>query len=47
MAYGLADAYLEKQEYAKALPLLEMLAKAEPNDATIQKKLATAREKSK
>jgi tetratricopeptide (TPR) repeat protein len=41
--YGLADAYLEKGEFAKAVPLLEQLAKSKPTDTEIQEKLAKAK----
>jgi predicted Zn-dependent protease len=40
---GLADAYLEKEEFQKAVPLLEQLAKANPSDEQLQKKLARAK----
>ena len=39
---GLADAYLEKEEFKKAVPLLEKLAKANPGDKQIKEKLARA-----
>jgi superkiller protein 3 len=44
---GLADAYIEKGEFAKAVPLLEQLAKASVDDEEIKKKLAHAREEAK
>ena len=44
---GLADAYMEKSEYAKAIPFLEQLAKADPKDPDTKKKLARAREAAK
>ena len=37
---GLAEAYLEQEEFQKAIPLLEQLAKENPEDASWQKKLA-------
>jgi tetratricopeptide (TPR) repeat protein len=40
---GLADVYLEQEKFQKALPLLEQLAKANPNDESLQKKLAGAK----
>jgi Flp pilus assembly protein TadD len=42
--YELADAYVEKEEFAKAVPLLEKLAKADPTNQQLQAKLARARE---
>ena len=41
---GLADAYLEKGEPQKAVPLLEQLVKANPDDQQLKAKLARARE---
>lgn len=43
----LADAYMEKEEYGKAVPLLEKLAAAEPTNKKLQDKLARARDLSK
>ena len=40
---GLANAYFAKRDYRKALPFLEQLAKAYPNDEDVQHKLAKAR----
>ena len=40
---GLADAYLEKEEFQKAVRLLEQLAKAEPTNEEIKQKLARAK----
>jgi tetratricopeptide (TPR) repeat protein len=40
--YGLADTYLEKHDFAKALPLLEQLARANPDDPELKAKLARA-----
>jgi pentatricopeptide repeat protein len=40
---GLADAYFEKKEYKKAVPLFEQLAKANPNDEDVKHKLELAR----
>ncbi|HUE17777.1 MAG TPA: tetratricopeptide repeat protein, partial [Planctomycetaceae bacterium] len=40
---GLANAYFEKKEFKKAVPLLERLAKAYPNDADVKHKLELAR----
>jgi len=42
--FGLADAYLERNEFAKALPLLEKLAKVNPAHDQIKAKLDRARE---
>ena len=39
----MANAYFEKGEYRKALPLLEQLAKSYPNDEQVKQKLAQAR----
>jgi predicted Zn-dependent protease len=44
---GLADAYLEKGAYDKAVPLLEQWAASDPQDAAIQNKLKLARDKVK
>jgi predicted Zn-dependent protease len=41
---GLANAYFEKKEYKKAIPLYEQLAKADPNDEDVKQKLSQARE---
>ena len=43
----LADAYMKKEEYGKAVPLLEKLSAAEPNNKKLQDKLARARELAK
>lgn len=43
--YELADAYLEKGELAKALPLLEKPAQENPSNEQLKAKLARAREK--
>jgi hypothetical protein len=43
----LADAYLEKGEYAKALPLLQQWAATDPRNEQVQNKLKLAREKTK
>ncbi len=40
---GLADAYMEKTEYAKAIPLLEQIVKADPKDSDAKKKLDRAK----
>jgi pentatricopeptide repeat protein len=40
---GLANAYFEKKEYKKAVPLLEQLAKAYPTDADVKHKLDVAK----
>jgi cytochrome c-type biogenesis protein CcmH/NrfG len=45
--FGLADAYMEKQEFKKAVPLWESLAKANPADQQIKQKLARAKEGAK
>ena len=44
--FGLADAYMEKEEYAKAIPLLEQLLKEKPDDHSLKEKLRHAREMS-
>ncbi len=41
---GLADAYLARHEYQKAVPLLESLLKADPDNADVKRKLALARD---
>jgi len=41
--FGLVDAYLQKKEFKKAVPLLEQLCKAYPNDEQLKKKLQRAR----
>ncbi|HVU88232.1 MAG TPA: tetratricopeptide repeat protein [Pirellulales bacterium] len=43
----LADAYMEKEEYGKAVPFLEKLAAAEPTNKQLQDKLGRARELAK
>ena len=41
--YGLADAYLEKKQFAKAAELYEQIVKENPADAEIRKKLDLAK----
>jgi Flp pilus assembly protein TadD len=43
IAGGLAMAYLEKKQFAKAVPILEQLVKASPSNEHYQKLLETAR----
>jgi predicted Zn-dependent protease len=45
--FGLADAFMEKGEFQKAVPLWEQLTKANPNDQEIKDKLARAKEGAK
>ena len=40
---GLADAYFEKGEFKKAVPLLEQLLKSTPDDEELKSKLEQAR----
>ncbi len=42
---GLAETYFERKEYAKAVPLLEQLAKVMPTNEQIKTQLDTARDK--
>jgi predicted Zn-dependent protease len=46
-AYGLAETYLERNEFDKALPLYEKLAKEMPDNETVQAGLARAKEGAK
>ncbi len=39
---GLATTYVERKEYAKAIPLYEELAKADPSNEEFKKGLADA-----
>jgi len=42
LAGGLADAYLETKQYAKAVPLFELMLKAHPKNKHFQKGLEAA-----
>ena len=46
-AYSLAETYLERNEFDKALPLYEKLSKEMPDNDAVQAGLARAKEGSK
>jgi predicted Zn-dependent protease len=46
-AWGLAQTYLEMNEFDKALPLFEKMAKEQPENEAIQQGLAKAKEGAK